>query len=239
MKVLPVPVREDNYAYLLIDEASQSAAAVDPYDVPKVKAAAENAGVQIVAGITTHHHFDHSGGNQVFASTYPDVPIYGGSERVPALTNLVKDKEEFSIGAINVKCLATPCHTQDSICYYATDANSTHPGGTTVYNGHEYTKGNLAFAKSVDPENPALARLEGIVHKNKITTGLTTIADEKQWNPFMRLDSASIQKATGGGEMSAVMDELRDQKNNYRGEWPALSCKRYRRKGTLDVFGCI
>jgi hypothetical protein len=65
MKVIPVPVRNENYAYLLIDEPTKKAAAVDPYDVAKVVEAAETHGVQIVAGITTHHHFDHSGGNQV------------------------------------------------------------------------------------------------------------------------------------------------------------------------------
>lgn len=68
MKVVPVPVRDDNYAYLLIDESTKKAAAVDPYDVAKVTEAAEAHGVQIVAGITTHHHFDHSGGNKVFSS---------------------------------------------------------------------------------------------------------------------------------------------------------------------------
>ena len=92
MKVLPVPVRDDNYAYLLIDDATNTAAAVDPYDVSKVKAAAEKAGVQIVAGITTHHHFDHSGGNnvrlkvatlsfRVYTNAYPSIQdfvcIYG------------------------------------------------------------------------------------------------------------------------------------------------------------------
>ena len=65
MKVIPVPVRDDNYAYLLVDTATNQAAAVDPYDVPKVQAAAEKAGVQIVGNITTHHHYDHSGGNKV------------------------------------------------------------------------------------------------------------------------------------------------------------------------------
>jgi hypothetical protein len=55
MKVLPVPVRDDNYAYLIIDEETKKAAAVDPYDPDKVSAAAHEHGLQIVAGITTHH----------------------------------------------------------------------------------------------------------------------------------------------------------------------------------------
>lgn len=64
----------------------------------------------------------------------------------------------------------------------------TLPNKTVVYNGHEYTKGSLAFGLAVDPENQALGRLKGIVEKNGITTGLTTIGDEKEWNVFMRLD---------------------------------------------------
>ena len=69
----------------------------------------------------------------------------------------------------------------------------TLPDQTVVYNGHEYTGGNLAFAKSVEPDNAALARLETLVQENPVTTGRTTIADEKAWNPFMRLDSATIR----------------------------------------------
>lgn len=45
MQIVPVPVRQDNYAYLLIDEVSKTAAAVDPYDVNKVVAAADNLGM--------------------------------------------------------------------------------------------------------------------------------------------------------------------------------------------------
>lgn len=84
------------------------------------------------------------------------MPVYGGKGRdgdikIPALTNLVKDNDEFTIGDhVRVKydrrfhidrtdpnrdihlcrCLATPCHTEDSICYYATDtADEDVPGG--------------------------------------------------------------------------------------------------------------
>lgn len=70
MKVIPVPVRSDNYAYLIVDEQSNKAAAVDVYDVPKVQEAAKNAGVQIIAGLTTHHHHDHSGGNEVQSQSH-------------------------------------------------------------------------------------------------------------------------------------------------------------------------
>ena len=65
MRVIPVPVRKDNYSYLLVDNTVNEAAAVDPYTPSKVKAAAEQLGVKVVAGITTHHHNDHSGGNEV------------------------------------------------------------------------------------------------------------------------------------------------------------------------------
>ena len=38
------------------------------------------------------------------AAKYPGVPIYGGSDKVPELTNLVKDKDEFAVGnAIHIK----------------------------------------------------------------------------------------------------------------------------------------
>ena len=74
MRVVPIPNQADNYAYLLIDDSSKKAAAVDPYDVPKVTAAANKAGVQIVAGITTHHHRDHSGGNEEFVCSPGYMP---------------------------------------------------------------------------------------------------------------------------------------------------------------------
>lgn len=122
----------------------------------------------------------------------------------------------------------------------ALDYLGTLPDETIVYNGHEYTGGSLAFGKHVDPSNVGLAKLAEIAKKNKITTGLTTIGDEKEWNVFMRLDSEAVKyvrnllmdykvlrklklshrtstEATADTPKSVIMDKLREQKNNYRG----------------------
>lgn len=254
MKVVPVLVSADNYAYLLIDEPSGKAAVVDILDVEKVQAVADKEGVSIVAGITTHHHQDHSGGNKTLVSTYPSIPVYGGFD-VPAKTDLVEDGGEFTVGDnIHVRCLATPCHTKDSICFHVTDTSNksqfggvftgdtlflggcgrffegtaeqmhaslsklaTLPDDTVVYNGHEYTAGNVAFAKTIEPDNPAIGRLFKLAQENKVTTGLSTIGDEKEWNVFMRLDNDAIKRATGAEEPGAVMNKLRELKNNFRG----------------------
>lgn len=69
MKIVPVPVRADNYAYLLIDSSTGQTAVIDPYDVSKVQAALEHEGIketEVKAVITTHHHDDHAGGNKEF-----------------------------------------------------------------------------------------------------------------------------------------------------------------------------
>lgn len=69
----------------------------------------------------------------------------------------------------------------------------TLPNSTLVYSGHEYTAGNLAFIKSVDPDNKALKRLQELVDSYKITQGYGTIGDEKEWNVFMRLGTDAVR----------------------------------------------
>lgn len=52
------------------------------------------------------------------------------------------------------------------------------PDDTKVYPGHEYTKGNVKFAKKV-LDNEAIRKLDEFSQANKETQGKFTIGDEK------------------------------------------------------------
>lgn len=136
MRIIPVPVREDNYAYVLMSTPVKAgvrpqAVFVDPYDVAKVRKAAESEGLKdtdIVGLLTTHGHYDHAGGNSDFAKQYPNRPIWGGASSISGVTNVVSNGETFTLfpdsSPVTVSCHATPCHTRDSICYLVEDARS-------------------------------------------------------------------------------------------------------------------
>lgn len=70
---------------------------------------------------------------------------------------------------------------------------SALPPDTRVYCGHEYTMSNLRFAKTVEPNNEAIAsaelRAKAARAKNEPTIP-TTMADELATNPFVRAKSA-------------------------------------------------
>ena len=67
---------------------------------------------------------------------------------------------------------------------------------TELYFGHEYTENNLRFALSVEPcnteINKKLADIKVLRSSGKFSTP-TTIAEEKQTNPFLRCTSDEIK----------------------------------------------
>lgn len=71
------------------------------------------------------------------------------------------------------------------------------PDDTLVYCGHEYTEKNLEFALTIEPDNPKLSeRLKRArsMRAKGLPTVPSTIAEEKETNPFLRWDSREIQE---------------------------------------------
>ncbi|KAG0240848.1 hypothetical protein BGW41_006603 [Actinomortierella wolfii] len=130
MRIFPIPVLEDNYAYIILNEASKDAVVVDPVEPTKVLDKAKELGAKVVAILCTHHHWDHTGGNVEFVKQVPNIPVYGADDRNPEQTHFLKDKEIFRFGPITFEALYTKCHTQGSVCYYV-----THEQDRAVFTG--------------------------------------------------------------------------------------------------------
>lgn len=113
----------------------------------------------------------------------------------------------------------TPAQMQDAMNYF-----KTLPDDTEVYCTHEYSLANLVFAAAVEPDNEAIKAVvkhcENLRSKDKPTLP-TSIAQEKQINPFMRTSEASVCKA---GELFSgqtltseveVLTAIREWKNQF------------------------
>ncbi|BBP04556.1 hydroxyacylglutathione hydrolase [Sulfuriferula plumbiphila] len=99
------------------------------------------------------------------------------------------------------------------------------PDDTAVYCAHEYTLANIAFALSVDGNNPALierARIE----QDKRAAGLPTLPSsiglEKATNPFLRCHATALREAAESWAGKSLPDDLavfaalREMKNGFR-----------------------
>nr|XP_054762457.1 hydroxyacylglutathione hydrolase, mitochondrial-like [Lytechinus pictus] len=257
MKVTILSALEDNYMYLLSDEDTKEAAIVDPVNPEKVVQAVKDGGYNLTTVLTTHHHWDHAGGNEKLAEYYKggSLTVCGGDDRIGALNKKVGDGDQFKIGNLQVTCMFTPCHTKGHICYYIQGDASEDPAvftgdtlfisacgkffegtgdqmytalieklgrlpdNTKVYCGHEYSVSSLTYALTVEPDNKDLQKkLEWAKEQRakKMPTVPSSIAEEKSYNPFMRVGEPSIQKYIGNTEPVTVMGLLRKDKDNYK-----------------------
>ncbi|XP_059011398.1 hydroxyacylglutathione hydrolase, mitochondrial isoform X4 [Mustela lutreola] len=89
MKVELLPALTDNYMYLIIDDETKEAAVVDPVQPQKVVETVKKLGVKLTTVLTTHHHWDHAGGNEKLVKLAPGLKVCGGDDRIGALTHKV------------------------------------------------------------------------------------------------------------------------------------------------------
>lgn len=133
MKVHILPALSDNYMYLVVDDKTQEAAIVDPVEPKKVIDTVQKEGVQLTTVLTTHHHWDHAGGNVELAELVKGLTVCGGDDRIGALNKKVTHGDQLKVGSLDVKCLFTPCHTRCHICYVVNGQPSAVFTGDTLF----------------------------------------------------------------------------------------------------------
>ncbi|XP_064448329.1 hydroxyacylglutathione hydrolase-like protein isoform X9 [Mirounga angustirostris] len=127
MKVKVIPVLEDNYMYLVIEERTREAVAVDVAVPKRLLEIVGREGVSLTTVLTTHHHWDHARGNAELARLRPGLAVLGADERISALTRRLVHGEELRFGAIHVRCLLTPGHTSGHMSYFLWEEECPDP----------------------------------------------------------------------------------------------------------------
>ncbi len=138
MKVVPVHQLLDNYAYVFVDPDG-IAGAVDVAEAGPVLEEVDRLGARLTAVLSTHHHYDHVGGNEeILARCEEGIEIYGSREeadRVPGLTRALADGESFRVGSLEVRAIYIPAHTRGHVAYYFEREGVVFTGDTLFAGG--------------------------------------------------------------------------------------------------------
>ena len=98
------------------------------------------------------------------------------------------------------------------------------PTDTRVYCGHEYTVANLKFALAVEPNNSAITTALANAQSQRVRgepTLPSTLAFERQVNPFLRCDVAAVAEAAAQraqkelSDSEQVFEVVRRWKNEF------------------------
>jgi hydroxyacylglutathione hydrolase len=203
MKLIQIEVGSmQNFNYLLGCERTGQAAWIDPaWEVPRVLAAAREAGLRVTRLLVTHTHPDHIEGLPE-AERLTGAPVHVHALEADAarsrlggrgVIETLGDGDRIQVGDLAITALHTPGHTPGATCYL-------EPGGEGGP-GHVFTGDTLFIGRSgradfpgSDPEamHRSLQRLAALPDGTVVCPGhnyagspTSTIGRERQENIHM------------------------------------------------------
>ncbi len=105
-----------NFSYILEDEETEEAIIIDPsWDLENIEQAINRNDLKIKYIVNTHHHIDHTLGNEAMAKlTGAKIIQHEASELKHDLT--VTDGDKITFGDSELSIIHTPGHSKDGIC---------------------------------------------------------------------------------------------------------------------------
>lgn len=119
MKIVQVFLLRDNYGYLVVSEPTREAVVIDPSEAEPILRCVAEERVTLKAILNTHHHRDHTGGNEGIL-TQRKVDIYGHKSdagRIPGLSHGVDEGDTITLGELTGRVLFIPGHTTGHVAY--------------------------------------------------------------------------------------------------------------------------
>lgn len=189
--------------YIFWDEKSRKCAVVDPGDSgERVADFIKGQGLDPVAVLLTHSHFDHILGIPGIRSAWPQLPVYChpadvdetrktvslfGSTfpAVSAFGNITPyvEGDKVQIGSITVEVISTPGHTPGSVTLKAEDILFT--GDTLFRSSVGRTDLEGGSFGTLMQSLKKLANLEQDYQVCPGHEGLSTLEDEKKYNGYL------------------------------------------------------
>ncbi len=128
----PVPILNDNYAWLLRESSTGATAIVDPADAQPIIEALEKAGGRLDMILLTHHHADHIAGVDEVRARFncPVVGAVADMHRLPRLDQAVKEGDTVRLGNATAEVIETPGHTRGQINFFFADGGILLSGDT-------------------------------------------------------------------------------------------------------------
>lgn len=181
--------RMQNFTYVISDYKTGDAVILDPsWDLADIEQVIRRDSLRVTHIVNTHHHFDHTTGNEQMAqSTGAPVAQHEASELPHDISLRHGDAVAFGDSALEV--LHTPGHSKDSIClvgdgkiftgdtlFVGTCGRVDLPGGSAreLYHSIFDTLSNLEDSLVMYPGHDYGA------------APASTLGDQKQSNPVMR-----------------------------------------------------
>ena len=193
LKTFPIGSLQTN-CYMIWGEGSECCLVIDPGDEPEqVLLAAKKYNKTIRAILLTHGHFDHVGAVAALrAHTDCDVYLCPEDLTIPHRftagplhpTHTYGEGDVLNLAGLEIRVLHTPGHTPGSVCLVV---DGTMFSGDTLFQnccGRTDLPGG-----SWEQIRQSLKRLASIDDDYRVCPGhgdFTTLAAEKQCNPYMR-----------------------------------------------------
>lgn len=117
MKVYQIQVGNmQNFTYILEDEDTDTAIVLDPsWDLEEIQKVIEKNNLKVKYIVNTHHHFDHTIGND-YMTKITGAKIIQHSASTLKNDMTVSDGDKIKFGNSELTVFHTPGHSKDSMC---------------------------------------------------------------------------------------------------------------------------
>jgi hydroxyacylglutathione hydrolase len=161
--------------------------------------------------LLTHHHADHVAELGDALTRWPEAQVLAHpEERVPGTTGDLNPGDELTIGGLTVKALHTPGHTAGMLGLLVDDEQLFT--GDTLFKGSVggvRAPGSTSFADIKHSIMEVILALPGETVLRPGHTDPTTVADELERNPFVRIwrgvDPEGDERCTALGDPATLV----------------------------------